>query len=105
MSTPLHPSARRADDEDEDLLTPGQSVPSRAKRPKRESSLNRSIGQQRLVLKTKSEQTPDASPAPPGNSNNNNNNNPGINKFVNEPSTCAKFVPATPAFNAAPDCR
>lgn len=89
MSTPLHPSARRADDEDEDLLTPGQSVPSRAKRPKRESSLNRSIGQQRLVLKTKSEQTPDASPAPPGNSNNNNNNNPGINKFVNEPTVPA----------------
>ena len=83
MSTPLHPSARRADDEDEELLTPGQSVPSRSKRPKRESSLNRSVGQQRLVLKTKSEQTPDASPAPPG------SNNPGINKFVNEPTAPA----------------
>lgn len=80
MSTPLHPSAKRhpLDDED-DFQTPGQSARSRYKRPKRESSLNRSIGQQRLVLKTKSENSPDAaSPAPPGQSM--------MNRFVTEPS-------------------
>lgn len=78
VSTPLHPSARFAD-EDEGDMTPGQSA--RPKRPKRESSLNRSVGQQRLILKTKGDQTPDASsPAPPGSSN------LGINRFVNEPA-------------------
>ena len=77
MSTPLHPSAKRMEDE-EDELTPAQS---RSKRPKRDSSLNRSVGQQRLILKTKSEQTPDApSPAPPG------QGNAGFNRFVNEPA-------------------
>lgn len=89
VSTPLHPSARRADDEDEDLLTPGQSMPSRSKRPKRDSSLNRAaMGQQRLVLKTKAEQTPDASsPAPTG-------SNSGTGKFINEPTNTTTTAPA-----------
>lgn len=81
MSTPLHPSAKRhpLDDEDE-YYTPGQSARSRNKRPKRDSSLNRSSGHQRLVLKTKSEQSPDAvSPAPPG-------SGPMMSRFVTEPS-------------------
>ena len=77
MSTPLHPSTRRMEDE-EDELTPAQS---QSKRPKRDTSLNRSVGQQRLILKTKSEQTPDASsPAPPA------NGSAGFNRFVNEPA-------------------
>jgi len=77
VSTPLHPSARL---DEEDDLTPGQFAQSRTKRPKREVSPNRSIGQQRLVLKTKGEQTPDASsPAPSG-------SNPVVNRFVNEPA-------------------
>jgi Ino eighty subunit 1 len=82
MSTPLHPSAKRhpLDDED-DYQTPGQSARSRNKRPKRESSLNRSTGQQRLVLKTKSEQSPDAvSPAPPS------TGQPILSRFITEPS-------------------
>lgn len=79
MSTPLHPSARRPLDDEDDYQTPGQSARSRYKRPKRESSLSRSIGQQRLVLKTKSEHSPDAvSPAPPG--------QPMMGRFVTEPS-------------------
>ncbi|PYH47434.1 putative INO80 chromatin remodeling complex (Ies1) [Aspergillus saccharolyticus JOP 1030-1] len=80
MSTPLHPSAKRhpLDDED-DYLTPGHSARSRSKRPKRESSLNRSLGQQRLILRTKMENTPDAaSPAPPG------SGHPILNRFVTE---------------------
>lgn len=82
MSTPLHPSAKRyPPDEDEDLLTPGQSARSRYKRPKRESSLTRAVGQQRLILKTKMEQTPDgSSPAPPGSSH------PVLNRFVTDSS-------------------
>lgn len=82
MSTPLHPSIKRypPDDED-DYQTPGQSARSRYKRPKRDSSLNRSVGGQRIVLKTKLENTPDAaSPAPPGSSH------PILNRFVNEPA-------------------
>ncbi|XHG00717.1 hypothetical protein AWENTII_004139 [Aspergillus wentii] len=82
MSTPLHSSSKRhpIDDEDEEQ-TPGQSARSKHKRPKRESSLNRSVGQQRLILKTKMEQTPDAaSPAPPG------SGHPILNRFVTEPS-------------------
>ena len=81
MSTPLHPSAKRhpLDDED-DYQTPGQSSRSRYKRPKRESSLNRSTGQ-RLVLKTKSEYSPEAaSPAPPGAVQ------PMVSRFITEPS-------------------
>ncbi|OJK03820.1 hypothetical protein ASPACDRAFT_75346 [Aspergillus aculeatus ATCC 16872] len=80
MSTPLHPSTKRhpLDDED-DYQTPGQSARSRSKRPKRESSLNRSLGQQRLILRTKMENTPDAaSPAPPG------SGHPILNRFVTE---------------------
>ncbi|OJJ44664.1 hypothetical protein ASPZODRAFT_134747 [Penicilliopsis zonata CBS 506.65] len=82
MSTPLHPSARRYPlNEEDDYQTPGQSAQSRYKRPKRESSLNRSVGQQRLILKTKMDQTPDAaSPAPPG------SGHPVLNRFVTEPS-------------------
>lgn len=77
VSTPLHPSARH---DEEDDLTPGQFAQSRSKRPKREVSPNRSVGQQRLILKTKGEQTPDASsPAPSG-------SNPVVSRFVNEPA-------------------
>lgn len=79
MSTPLHPSAKRSLDEDDDELTPGSSRP-RNKQPKRESSLNRAVGQQRLILKTRMDHTPDASPAPPGSSH------PVLNRFVPEPS-------------------
>ena len=82
MSTPLHPSSKRyPQDDEDDYQTPGQSARSRYKRPKRESSLNRSVGQQRLILKTKMENTPDAaSPAPPG------SGHPILNRFVAEPS-------------------
>lgn len=82
MSTPLHPSAKRhpLDDED-DYQTPGRSGRSRNKRPKRESSLSRSAGHQRLVLKTHSEQSPDAvSPAPAG------SGQPMLSRFVTEPA-------------------
>lgn len=81
MSTPLHPSSRRLADDDEDWQTPGQSARGRYKRVKRDSSLNRSVAQQRLILKTKMDQTPDtASPAPPG------SGHPILNQFVTEPS-------------------
>jgi Ino eighty subunit 1 len=81
MSTPLHPSSKRYPDDEDDYQTPGQSARSRFKRPKRDSSLNRSVGQQRLILKTKMEHTPDASsPAPPG------SGHPILNRFVTEPS-------------------
>ncbi|KAF7592868.1 hypothetical protein BBP40_012280 [Aspergillus hancockii] len=81
MSTPLHPSSKRYPDDEDDYHTPGQSARSRFKRPKRDSSLNRSVGQQRLILKTKMEHTPDASsPAPPG------SGHPILNRFVTEPS-------------------
>lgn len=79
MSTPLHPSAKRSLDEDDEELALGSSRP-RNKQPKRESSLNRAVGQQRLILKTRMDHTPDASPAPPG------NNHPVLNRFVPEPS-------------------
>lgn len=79
MSTPLHPSAKRSLDDEEDELTPGLSRP-RAKQVKRESSLNRHAGQQRLILKTRMDHTPDASPAPPG------SNHPLLNRFIPEPS-------------------
>ncbi|KAJ5673815.1 Ino eighty subunit 1 [Penicillium macrosclerotiorum] len=79
MSTPLHPSAKRSLDDDDDDLTPGSSRP-RNKQVKRESSLNRAVGQQRLILKTKMDHTPDASPAPPG------SNHPVLNRFIPEPS-------------------
>ncbi|KAJ5171518.1 uncharacterized protein N7500_004301 [Penicillium coprophilum] len=79
MSTPLHPSAKRSLDDDEDDMTPGHSRP-RPKQAKRESSLNRAVGQQRLILKTRMEHTPDASPAPPG------PNHPVLNRFIAEPS-------------------
>lgn len=78
MSTPLHPSAKRSLDDDDDELTPGMSRP-RNKQAKRESSLNRAVGQQRLILKTRMDHTPDASPAPPG-------NHPVLNRFIPEPS-------------------
>lgn len=80
MSTPLHPSAKRSLDEDDEELTPGQSSRPLSKQVKRESSLNRAAGQQRLILKTRMDHTPDASPAPPG------SNHPVLNRFVPEPS-------------------
>lgn len=82
MSTPLHPSSRRlAPDDDEDWQTPGQSGRGRYKRVKRDSSLTRSAAQQRLILKTKMDQTPDtASPAPPG------SGHPILNQFITDPS-------------------
>ncbi|KAJ5542485.1 hypothetical protein N7535_004906 [Penicillium sp. DV-2018c] len=78
MSTPLHPSAKRSLDDDEDDMTPGNSRP-RPKQAKRESSLNGTVGQQRLILKTRMEHTPDASPAP-------GSNHPVMNRFIAEPS-------------------
>lgn len=80
MSTPLHPSAKRSLDEDDEELIPGQSSRPQIKQVKRESSLNRAVGQQRLILKTRMDHTPDASPAPPG------SNHPVLNRFVPEPS-------------------
>ncbi|KAK2809776.1 hypothetical protein FQN49_008587, partial [Arthroderma sp. PD_2] len=70
--TPLNHGKRPApgDEEDEELQTPVQSLRSRNKR-KRDSSATRSgnPGRTRIVLKTKMDQTPDASsPAPPGSS-------------------------------------
>lgn len=67
--TPLNPSKRSAEDLDREEHTPAPPSRPRAKRAKRESSTNRANHNQpqRLVLKTKMEQTPDtASPAPPG---------------------------------------
>ncbi|KAJ5133535.1 hypothetical protein N7526_004900 [Penicillium atrosanguineum] len=72
MSTPLHPSAKRSLDDDDDELTPGMSRP-RNKQAKRESSLNRAVGQQQWII------PPDASPAPSG-------NHPVLNRFIPEPS-------------------
>lgn len=78
-TNPMQPPSKRPADPDEGYLTPTQSSRSESKRPKRESSLNRSVGQQRLILKTKMEQTPDASsPAPPG------SGHPILNRFVTE---------------------
>ncbi|PGH15845.1 hypothetical protein AJ80_05376 [Polytolypa hystricis UAMH7299] len=68
-STPLHPSLKIAGhDDDEELATPAPSGRNRSRRPKRDSSRQRSsIQPQRIVLKTKMDQTLDASsPAPPG---------------------------------------
>ncbi|KAJ5172494.1 hypothetical protein N7492_005087 [Penicillium capsulatum] len=79
MSTPLHPSAKRSLDDEEDELTPGLSRP-RAKQVKRDPTLNYPASQQRLILKTRMEHTPDASPAPPG------SNHPLMNRFIPEPS-------------------
>ncbi|KAJ5176213.1 Ino eighty subunit 1 [Penicillium canariense] len=80
MSTPLHPSAKRSLDEDDEEMTPGYSSRPRNKQAKRDSSLNRAVGQQRLILKTRMDHTPDASPAPPG------SNHPVLNRFIPEPS-------------------
>ncbi|KAJ5281613.1 hypothetical protein N7478_006985 [Penicillium angulare] len=77
MSTPLHPSAKRSLDEDDDEMTPGSSRP-RNKQIKRDSSLNRAVGQQRLILKTKMDHTPNASPAPSGSGL--------MDRFIPEPS-------------------
>jgi Ino eighty subunit 1 len=88
-STPLHPSTRRivGVDEEEDWSTPGSSARPRYKKPKRESSLNRSTAQ-RLVLKTRMDQTSDAaSPAPPGSSH------PVLNQFVNDSAVPAHGLP------------
>ncbi|GIC91154.1 putative INO80 chromatin remodeling complex (Ies1) [Aspergillus udagawae] len=91
----MRPPSKRPADQDEGYLTPTQSSRSESKRPKRESSLNRSVGQQRLILKTKMEQTPDASsPAPPG------SGHPILNRFVTEstigqPSSARRPRPLT----------
>lgn len=91
----MRPPSKRPADPDEGYLTPTQSSRSESKRPKRESSLNRSVGQQRLILKTKMEQTPDASsPAPPG------SGHPILNRFVTEstigqPSSARRPRPLT----------
>ncbi|KAJ5113315.1 hypothetical protein N7456_001849 [Penicillium angulare] len=77
MSTPLHPSAKRSLDDDDDEMTPGSSRP-RNKQVKRDSSLNRAVGQQRLILKTKMDHTPNASPAPSGSGL--------MDRFIPEPS-------------------
>lgn len=78
MSTPLHPSAKRSLDDDDDEMTPGSSRP-RNKQAKRDSSLNRAVGHQRLILKTRMDHTPDASPAPSGSQS-------VMNRFIPEPS-------------------
>ncbi|EEP79911.1 conserved hypothetical protein [Uncinocarpus reesii 1704] len=69
-ATPLNPAKRALEDEDVgEMQTPPQTSRPRSKRPKRDSSANRPPGSQpqRLVLKTRMEQTPDtSSPAPPG---------------------------------------
>lgn len=65
-STPLHPSARRVMDEEDDFATPA-SIRNRFKRVKRDSSLNRSAA--RIVFKTRGDQGSDAagsSPPPSG---------------------------------------
>ena len=77
MSTPLHPSAKRSLDDEDDELTPGQSSRPRNKQAKRESSLNRAVGAQRLILRTRADHTPDASPAPSGSM---------VSRFIPEPS-------------------
>ncbi|WEW61318.1 adenylate kinase domain-containing protein [Emydomyces testavorans] len=68
--TPLNPAKRALEDEDlGEAQTLAQVSKPRAKRPKRDSSANRPAGgqPQRLVLKTRMDQTSDASsPAPPG---------------------------------------
>ncbi|KAI1936485.1 hypothetical protein LOZ57_006762 [Ophidiomyces ophidiicola] len=68
--TPLNTTKRPLEDDDiGGSQTPSHPSRSRPKRPKRESSINRPPNSQpqRLVLKTRMEQTPDiASPAPPG---------------------------------------
>ncbi|EER25310.1 hypothetical protein CPC735_019140 [Coccidioides posadasii C735 delta SOWgp] len=68
-STPLNPAKRALEDEDLGEGHTPQTSRARVKRPKRDSSVNRPPGSQpqRLVLKTRMDQTPDtSSPAPPG---------------------------------------
>jgi Ino eighty subunit 1 len=88
ISTPVHSSTRRILlDEEDDSATPNSSR-SRSKRPKRESSLSRSAAQQRLILRTKMEQTPDGgSPAPGG-------HYPTFAQFVPESGTPSQNAPA-----------
>ncbi|KKA21346.1 INO80 chromatin remodeling complex [Rasamsonia emersonii CBS 393.64] len=86
-STPMHASGRRLD-EDEDWATPG-SGRGRYKRVKGDSSVSRTAAQQRLILKTKMDQTPDAaSPAPPG------SGHPILNQFVTDPAIPSQNPPA-----------
>ncbi|OXV10473.1 hypothetical protein Egran_01771 [Elaphomyces granulatus] len=76
-STPLQPGKRFAPDEDDDWHIPPRG---RYKKAKRDSSPNPS-NRQRIILKTKMDQTPDtASPAPPG------SGHPILNQFVTEPA-------------------
>lgn len=92
ISTPLHPSSKRAAEDEEDDQTPGQSARARNhKKLKQDPSVNGS--QQRLILKTKMEQTPDtASPAPPG------SGHPILNQFeppTSQPTTTAAAAATT----------
>ncbi|KAF9882960.1 hypothetical protein FE257_004387 [Aspergillus nanangensis] len=72
----------------------GPQTPAQSSRSHRESSVNRSVGHQRLILKTKMEHTPDAaSPAPPGSSH------PVLGRFSestpNAPSSSRRPRPLT----------
>ena len=86
MFTPLNPPSKRgAADDDEGVQTPTQVARPRAKRAKRESAINQSGGQ-RLVLKTRMEQTPDTStPAPPGIAH------PVLHQFNGSPATPVNY--------------
>lgn len=88
-STPLNPLRRPAPDDDD--LTPSSTKRSRSRRPKRESSANRSSAhQQRLILRTKMDQTPDAvSPAPPG------SGHPVLNQYADSPTGGHHHLPAS----------
>lgn len=99
VSTPLHPSLKRSAEDEEDERTPGQSARARNnKKAKRDPSANSSAGQQRLILKTKMEQTPDtASPAPPG------SGHPILNQF--EPPLSQPVPPAATTTTAPSSSR
>ncbi|BDD56462.1 hypothetical protein MPDQ_006405 [Monascus purpureus] len=99
VSTPLHPSLKRSAEDEEDERTPGQSARARSnKKAKRDPSANSSAGQQRLILKTKMEQTPDtASPAPPG------SGHPILNQF--EPPLSQPVPPAATTSTAPSSSR
>lgn len=88
-STPLHPSARRVIDEEEDFTTPA-SIRSRFKRVKRDSSLNRSAA--RIVFKTRGDQGSDAagsSPPPTG-----NGSLPILHQYADSANTSHSTAPA-----------
>lgn len=81
MFTPLNPPSKRSVDDDEGVQTPTQAARPRAKRAKRDFVINQPGGQ-RLVLKTRMEQTPDTStPAPPGHLH------PVLHQYTGSPAT------------------